>query len=151
MSSTKKKGLGSVDGRDQNERSQSAPRAPAPLRRVTIGDLQKMKKKDLPITMLTAYDYPSAVHADLAHVDVVLVGDSLGMVVLGHDTTQTVRTEKKKFGRERRNEEKKQKQLGSVCIRSLSRLDITPPRNTPHTSFPNPPSPLPMSEKHRSR
>jgi len=40
--------------------------------------------------MLTAYDYPSAVHADLAQVDVVLVGDSVAMVVLGHDTTQSV-------------------------------------------------------------
>ncbi|KAK1857430.1 hypothetical protein I4F81_000048 [Pyropia yezoensis] len=40
--------------------------------------------------MLTAADYPSAVHGDLASVDVTLVGDSLGMVVLGRPTTQTV-------------------------------------------------------------
>lgn len=40
--------------------------------------------------MLTAYDYPSALHADLAGVDCVLVGDSLGMVVLGERTTQSV-------------------------------------------------------------
>lgn len=40
--------------------------------------------------MLTAYDYPSALHADLAGVECVLVGDSLGMVVLGERTTQSV-------------------------------------------------------------
>jgi 3-methyl-2-oxobutanoate hydroxymethyltransferase len=38
----------------------------------------------------TAYDYPSAVHVDTAGVDIVLVGDSVGMVVLGYDTTLPV-------------------------------------------------------------
>ncbi|CAH0480135.1 unnamed protein product [Peronospora belbahrii] len=45
------------------------------------------KRKKKPITMVTAYDYPSAVHVDLAGFDVLLVGDSLGMVELGMDTT----------------------------------------------------------------
>jgi 3-methyl-2-oxobutanoate hydroxymethyltransferase len=40
--------------------------------------------------MVTAYDYPTALHADRAGADIVLVGDSLGMVVLGHATTQPV-------------------------------------------------------------
>lgn len=40
--------------------------------------------------MVTAYDYPSAQHADRAGIDMVLVGDSLGMVILGHETTQAV-------------------------------------------------------------
>ena len=37
--------------------------------------------------MLTAYDYPSAKHAEQAEADIILVGDSLGMVVLGYDST----------------------------------------------------------------
>jgi 3-methyl-2-oxobutanoate hydroxymethyltransferase len=43
-----------------------------------------------PLVAVTAYDYPTGLHADRADADVVLVGDSLGMVVLGHATTQPV-------------------------------------------------------------
>lgn len=50
-------------------------------------DFLKMKEKGEAIAMLTAYDYPSAKHAELADTDVILVGDSLGMVVLGYDST----------------------------------------------------------------
>uniref|UniRef100_A0A0C3UEQ4 3-methyl-2-oxobutanoate hydroxymethyltransferase n=1 Tax=Guillardia theta (strain CCMP2712) TaxID=905079 RepID=A0A0C3UEQ4_GUITC len=57
---------------------------------MTIVELKKMYSKKIPITMATAYDFPSAVHVDLAGIDVVLVGDSLGMVVLGYDTTLPV-------------------------------------------------------------
>ncbi|MDN3449655.1 3-methyl-2-oxobutanoate hydroxymethyltransferase [Planococcus sp. APC 3906] len=52
--------------------------------------LLKMKKEDEKIAMLTAYDYPSAKLAEEAGVDVILVGDSLGMVVLGYDSTVNV-------------------------------------------------------------
>eukprot|EP00284_Hemiselmis_tepida_P007110 CAMPEP_0174918568 /NCGR_PEP_ID=MMETSP1355-20121228/3148_1 /TAXON_ID=464990 /ORGANISM="Hemiselmis tepida, Strain CCMP443" /LENGTH=412 /DNA_ID=CAMNT_0016163747 /DNA_START=167 /DNA_END=1401 /DNA_ORIENTATION=- len=57
---------------------------------VTIVELQKMRDAGTPIAMATAYDFPSAVHVDNAGVDVVLVGDSVGMVVLGYDTTLPV-------------------------------------------------------------
>lgn len=40
--------------------------------------------------MVTAYDYPSAIHVARAGIDVILVGDSLAMVELGHETTQPV-------------------------------------------------------------
>ncbi|WP_459501501.1 3-methyl-2-oxobutanoate hydroxymethyltransferase [Bacillus sp. C1] len=53
----------------------------------TTTDFLKMKEKGEPITMLTAYDYPSAKLSEEAGVDMILVGDSLGMVVLGYDST----------------------------------------------------------------
>ncbi|HZH60245.1 MAG TPA: 3-methyl-2-oxobutanoate hydroxymethyltransferase [Metabacillus sp.] len=53
----------------------------------TRQDFMKMKESKEPITMLTAYDFPSAKQAELAGIDMILVGDSLGMVVLGYDST----------------------------------------------------------------
>jgi 3-methyl-2-oxobutanoate hydroxymethyltransferase len=50
----------------------------------------KMKAEGEKIAMLTAYDYPSAKLAEEAGVDIILVGDSLGMVVLGYDSTVKV-------------------------------------------------------------
>ena len=60
------------------------------MKRVTTAQLQKMKNRQEKIVMVTAYDYPTARLVDEAGVDVVLVGDSLGMVVLGHETTLPV-------------------------------------------------------------
>jgi hypothetical protein len=51
-------------------------------RKVTTLDIGILKRKSKPITMVTAYDYPSAVHVDLAGFDILLVGDSVGMVEL---------------------------------------------------------------------
>lgn len=50
-------------------------------------DFLKMKESNEKIVMLTAYDYPSAKQAETGGVDCILVGDSLGMVVLGYDST----------------------------------------------------------------
>jgi 3-methyl-2-oxobutanoate hydroxymethyltransferase len=56
-------------------------------------DFLKMKKEKEKMVMLTAYDYPSAKQAEAAGVDMILVGDSLGMVVLGYDSTIPVTME----------------------------------------------------------
>ena len=59
-------------------------------RRITIADLQRMRKRREPITMITAYDYPTARLVDQAGIPIILVGDSLGMVVLGYESTLPV-------------------------------------------------------------
>jgi 3-methyl-2-oxobutanoate hydroxymethyltransferase len=58
--------------------------------KVTVRTLRRMKERGEKITMLTAYDYPMARAVDEAGIDVILVGDSVGMVVLGHPTTLPV-------------------------------------------------------------
>jgi 3-methyl-2-oxobutanoate hydroxymethyltransferase len=59
-------------------------------RRVTVSDLREMKRRGDKIAALTAYDYLFARVVDQAGVDVILVGDSLGQVVLGLETTLPV-------------------------------------------------------------
>jgi 3-methyl-2-oxobutanoate hydroxymethyltransferase len=54
------------------------------LEKITISHLRRMKEKGEKISMVTAYDYPSALLADKAGIEILLVGDSLGMVVLGY-------------------------------------------------------------------
>lgn len=58
--------------------------------KMTIPRLREMMADREPIVMVTAYDFPSARAAERAGVDLVLVGDSGGQVVLGHDTTNAV-------------------------------------------------------------
>lgn len=59
-------------------------------KKVTIADLQQKKEANKKITMMTAYDYPTASLVDQAGIDTILVGDSLGMVVLGYNSTVPV-------------------------------------------------------------
>lgn len=61
-------------------------------KKLTIPDIRN-RKKATPIVEVTAYDYPWAKAADTAGIDVILVGDSLGMVVLGHPDTVSVTME----------------------------------------------------------
>jgi 3-methyl-2-oxobutanoate hydroxymethyltransferase len=65
-------------GKDMSEKAESA---------VTIPYLQGKKERGERIVALTAYDFPSALILDQAGVDIVLVGDSLGMVILGYENT----------------------------------------------------------------
>lgn len=63
---------------------------PGAAPRATVLTLLEKRRRDEPITMLTAYDYPTASVLDEAGIDAILVGDSLAMVVLGHDDTLSV-------------------------------------------------------------
>ena len=62
-------------------------------KKITIQDVKQAKKESRKLTMVTAYDYPFGLMADEAGVDIVLVGDSLGMVVMGLDGTVEVTME----------------------------------------------------------
>ena len=59
-------------------------------KKISIPDLKKMKSAGEKITMLTAYDFPTAQIVDRAGIEMVLVGDSLGNCVLGYETTVPV-------------------------------------------------------------
>lgn len=65
----------------------------AAVKPVTVATLLEMKRKGLKIAMLTAYDFPTARVAEEAGVDVILVGDSVGMTKLGYESTLPVTVE----------------------------------------------------------
>ena len=62
-------------------------------RRVTVREIAALKARGEKIPMVTAYDYPTAKLADEAKIPLILVGDSLGMVMLGHESTIPVTME----------------------------------------------------------
>ena len=59
-------------------------------KKITIPEILKMKQEGRRITVLTSYDYPFTRLMDGVGVDVILVGDSVGVVFAGHDTTLPV-------------------------------------------------------------
>jgi hypothetical protein len=69
--------------------SSSNPSTPS-RKKVTLPTLMSLYRKNEPITVMTAHDFPSAHVADQAGMDMVLVGDSLAMVALGMDDTSQI-------------------------------------------------------------
>ncbi len=65
----------------------------SPRAKVTTPAIVEMKRRGDPIVVVTAYDFPTARIADEAGIDILLVGDSLGTVVLGYETTLPVTVE----------------------------------------------------------
>lgn len=63
------------------------------MKKITISVVKEYKKNQVPITMLTAYDCPTARLLDEAGVDMLLIGDSVGNVILGYDATTAVTME----------------------------------------------------------
>ena len=59
-------------------------------KKISVPQFMQMKKKGHKISMLTAYDYPTAAILDRSGVDAILVGDSMSMVVQGHENTLPV-------------------------------------------------------------
>jgi len=66
---------------------------PEQVKKLLVADLWKMKEEGRKITMITAYSYPQALIVDQAGIDIILVGDSLGMVELGYRDTIPVTME----------------------------------------------------------
>ncbi|TGO40124.1 hypothetical protein BHYA_0042g00600 [Botrytis hyacinthi] len=75
----------------QNRKSSHSPMgSPSARKKVTMTTLRSMYKKGEPIAVMTAHDFPSGHVADVAGMDIVLVGDSLAMVALGMEDTSEV-------------------------------------------------------------
>lgn len=87
----------------------------------------RARKGQAPVAALTAYDYPMAKLLDEAGIDVLLVGDSLGMVVLGYpDTTHVTLEEMLHHTRGRRRGRSREHCWAQTCRRTLTTRRKTP-------------------------
>jgi 3-methyl-2-oxobutanoate hydroxymethyltransferase len=66
---------------------------PEPVKRLTVHDFKAIKQQGVKATSITAYDYPFAKMCDLAGIDLIICGGSVGMVCLGYETTVPVTME----------------------------------------------------------
>jgi 3-methyl-2-oxobutanoate hydroxymethyltransferase len=88
--------------------------------RLTVPEFVRLKQAGRKIAMLTAYDYPLAAVLDAAGVDAILVGDSMSMVVQGHDTTLPVTLDEMIYHAE---------MVGRAVERALVTVDLPLPTN----------------------
>jgi 3-methyl-2-oxobutanoate hydroxymethyltransferase len=88
--------------------------------RVTVPDFVALKTAGRKISMLTAYDYPTAAVLDAAGIDAILVGDSMSMVVQGHETTLSVTLDEMIYHAE---------MVGRAVQRALTIVDMPFPTN----------------------
>ena len=93
-------------------------------KKVTIDTLRSLHKKNEPITMITAHDFPSAHVADHAGMDMILVGDSLAMVALGMEDTSEVLLEEMIL--HCRSVSRATKSAFTVCRTSIHQILTTP-------------------------
>lgn len=63
------------------------------VKKVTVRTLRKLKESNEKFSVLTAYDYSTAKYLDEAGIDIILIGDSLAMVALGYETTNSIGTD----------------------------------------------------------
>lgn len=73
--------------------SQGEARKKPRTEKVTVNSLKKLYEEKVPIVYMTAYDYPTGMFVDAAEMDVCLVGDSLAMVALGYENTNSITIE----------------------------------------------------------
>jgi 3-methyl-2-oxobutanoate hydroxymethyltransferase len=59
-------------------------------KKTTIKSIHQLFKKKIPISVMTAHDYPSGYFCEKAEIDICLVGDSLAMVALGYESTNSI-------------------------------------------------------------
>src|SRR2546423_1219052 len=93
---------------------------PKPASRPTVPQFMALKSSGRKISMLTAYDYPTAAILDAAGIDAILVGDSMSMVVQGHETTLPVTLDEMIYHAE---------MVGRAVERALTIVDLPFPSN----------------------
>ena len=86
-------GKGSPKAKMEKNTSAKSPSTEGPPKRFSLSLMHEKYLRGEPISMVTCYDYPAAVLCERAGIDLLLVGDSLGMCVLGYDNTTQVTME----------------------------------------------------------